>query len=252
MNRELLALHRPAARAAGLLGALLSAGLHSGCGDAGDRAPAGGAPVKPAQPPRRTSWSTEEMAADPEGYLLWADGELAAQVATRQERVTSVDARRNELAQRRQGFGTNLADLENIEKRLATAMRKSDEEDRLPIRMGGRTFERDKAKAILAEMRRLIDERGPLRRTYDDGIARLDQITGGLKADIARLSTLRDKLAIDLEQVRVSHGVAELEKLRTTEAEIAHYSKILGSMAEEGSGALPNAPAPVDLDKLLE
>lgn len=223
------------------------------CGDAGApdrRATPPSAP--PAAPPAKASWTTDEMAADPEGYLQWADANLAGQIATRRERIGTVAARRGDLEARRAGFGTNLADLQNIEKRLGDALRKADEEDRLPVRMGGRTFERDKAKTILAELARLIGERSPLQQTYDDGIGRLAAIEAQLKGDVARLSTLRDKLAIDLEQVRVSHGVAELEKLRSTESEIAHYAKILGSMADDAAGALPAAPPPVDLDKLLE
>ena len=223
-----------------------------GCGDESGRAPAGRAPVKPVMAPPKTNWTSDEMAADPEGYLQWADQNLAAQIETRRQRIATVTQRVGELEARRTGFGTNLDDVRNIEKRLADALRKAEEEDRLPVRMGGRTFERDKAKAILVELNRLLGERSPLQQTYEDGLARLRQVEAGLAADMTRLTALRDKLAIDLEQVRVSHGVAELEQLRTTEAEISHYAKILGSIAEETAGALPAAPPPVDLEKLLE
>lgn len=254
MNRRVdrsFAARRPGAFA--LAAALLALPVAlPGCDDPG-RAGGGGprTPSKPAPAPK-ASWTTDEMAADPEGYLAWADAQLVQQTATRAARIESVVARRRELETRRDSFGTNLDDLKNIDKRLGDALRKAEEEDRLPVRMGGRAFERAKAKAILAEIARLLAERGPLLATYDDGIARLRTIENSLKGDVARLAALRDKLAVDLEQVRVSHGVAELEQLRSTESEIAHYAKILGSLAEESSGSLPAAPPPVDLDSLLE
>ncbi len=224
----------------------------AGCDDpAGRRSSSPRAPTK-APVPARSSWSTDEMAADPEGYLAWADAQLEQQTATRRTRIDAVAARRAELEQRRDGFGTNLSDLRNVEKRLGDALRKAEDEDRFPLRMGGRTFERAKAKSILAELARLLEERGPLLATYDDGITRLRAIEASLKSDVERLTALRDKLSVDLEQVRVSHGVAELEQLRSTESEIAHYAKILGSLAEESSGSLPAAPPPIDLDQLLE
>jgi len=225
----------------------------SACGEEAapqPRAPRDGAPA--GGPAAKSEWTADEMAADPEGYLSWADAQLAAQIDLRQEQIGSVGARREELARRKAGFSTNYDDLVNVENRLATALRRADEEDRLPVRMGGRTFERAKAVAILAQIRRHLEERSPLMRTYDDGLAKLDQIAAALRGDVERLTALRDRLAVDLEQVRVSHGVAALEKLRSTEAEIAHYSKILASLAEDAAGALPSAPAPVDLDKLLE
>ena len=241
----------PSSPAACVLASFVVAAI-GGCGDEPRRSPALGAPATPAPAPPKTSWTSDEMAADPEGYLQWADQNLAAQIETRRQRIATVTQRVGELDARRTGFGTNLDDVRNIEKRLGDALRKAEEEDRLPVRMGGRTFEREKAKAILVELHRLLEERSPLQQTYDDGLARLRQVEAGLAADIQRLTALRDKLAIDLEQVRVSHGVAELEQLRTTEAEISHYAKILGSMAEEATGTLPAAPPPVDLEKLLE
>jgi hypothetical protein len=225
--------------------------------DAADRAPGANdrsQPPRKAAPavPAKSSFTQDEMAADPEGYLVWADRNLEQQIATRRERITSVAARRVDLEQRRSGFGTNLDELKNVESRLATALRKAEEEDRFPFKMAGRTFTREKATSVLAELARLLADRGPLAQTYADGIAKLSAIESSLSADIERLRVLRDKLAIDLEQVRVSHGVAELEKLRSTESEIAHYAKILGSLAEETTGALPAAPPPVDLDQLLQ
>jgi hypothetical protein len=232
---------------------LLSAVLLAACGEeAGSRASGDGKGPAKGPAATRTSWTAEEMTADPEGYLVWADQQLAAQIDLRRERLDSVAKRRGELVQRKAAFSTNYDDLLNVQKRLQTAVRKAEDEDRWPVKMGGRSFERAKAETILNEIGRHVDERSPLMKTYDDGLGKLDQIAATLKADTDRLTALRDRLAVDLEQVRVSHGVAELEKLRTTEAEIAHYAQILGSIAEDATSAVPNAPPPVDLDKLLE
>ncbi|MBM4016227.1 MAG: hypothetical protein FJ293_14855 [Planctomycetes bacterium] len=226
------------------------------CGDSGDGGrgggPAGGRAAPSPAKAAKASWTPDEMAADPEGYLLWADQNLERQIATRRERISAVAARRGDLEGRRAGFGTNLDELRNVETRLAAALRKAEDEDRFPFKMAGHTFTREKAQSVLTELARLLADRGPLAQTYAEGIAKLAAIESSLTADIERLRALRDKLAIDLEQVRVSHGVAELEKLRSTESEIAHYAKILGSLAEETTGALPAAPPPVDLNQLLQ
>ncbi len=230
------------------------------CGDSGGGGTGGGgsgggraaAPTPPPAKPLKASWTPDEMAADPEGYLLWADQNLERQIATRRERISAVAARRGDLEGRRSGFGSNLDELKNVESRIATALRKAEEEDRFPFKVAGRTFTREKATSVLTELARIVADRGPLAQTYAEGIAKLAAIESSLSADIERLRVLRDKLAIDLEQVRVSHGVAELEKLRSTESEIAHYAKILGSLAEETTGTLPAAPPPVDLEQLLQ
>ena len=196
------------------------------------------------------------MAKDPEGYLQWADGEIQKQISGREERLKTLSQRRAEIEGRQDKFAANYDDLENVHKRLETALQKAEEEDHWPFRMGGHTFTREKAKTVLEQTKRQLEERRPLVESYRDALAKLEKTAETLRQDINRLTALRDKLSVDLEQVRIGHGLSGLDKLRTTEAEISHYAKILGSLAQEAGGALfpllQKQPAPVDIDALLK
>jgi len=203
-------------------------------------------------PPAEKTWSPDEMAKDPEGYLVWAQRQIATQTKLREDRLKTIAGRRSEFTKKRDQFAGNVEELENVQKRLSQAIVRGDEEQRWPISVMGRTFERAKAQAVLQETQRLIDERRPLLKTYDEGLAKLDANAAKLRDDLSRLSALGEKLTVDLDAVRVNAGLAELEKLRTTEAEIAHFAKILGSMGQDVAGSPAREPAPVDIDALLK
>ncbi len=222
----------------------------AGCGDSG--------PVSPKKTPAsakapKTEWSPDEMAADPDGYLVWAKGRLEEQRKTRESRLAAIGERRKEVVAKREKFSENVDGCGNIAKRMRTAIRKADDEDR-PIAMGGRTFERPKADLIVAECERRIEERKPFLKVYDDALAKLDQAASAFRKELDDLKRLGEKIDLDLERVRLSQGVAEIAQLKKTEAEIAYYSKIVAAVAEEAN-PLPAGsvePSPVDLDALLK
>jgi DNA repair exonuclease SbcCD ATPase subunit len=203
-------------------------------------------------PPAERIWTPDEMAKDPEGYLVWAQRQIDTQVKRRDERLESIRQRRVEFTKKHDQFAGNVQELENVHKRLTQAIARADEEQRWPITVMGRTFDRAKAQAIVQETQRLLDERRPLLKTYQDGLAKLDGTAAKLREDLARLSALKEKLVVDLDAVRVNAGLAELEKLRTTEAEIEHFAKILGSMGQDVAGSQAREPGPVDIDALLK
>ena len=65
--------------------------------------------------------------------------------------------------------------------------------------------------------------------------------------------TLRDKVSVDLERVKVDRANPEMEKLRKTEAEIEHYSKVLTSFADVNVQNLPKPKHPsADLQSMLK
>src|SRR6202008_1339774 len=67
----------------------LAVAAGAGCDDSPTPSPTPGPPGKGKSGPKaakKTEWSTDEMAADPEGYLVWADEQLGAQVELREER----------------------------------------------------------------------------------------------------------------------------------------------------------------------
>ncbi|HYC76085.1 MAG TPA: hypothetical protein VEI02_00525, partial [Planctomycetota bacterium] len=143
----------------------------------------------------------------------------------------------------------------NVSKRMEVAIRRADDEDRWPLVMGQRTYDRARAEEIVQGCTRLVEQRKPFLQIYDDALARLDQASNAIKRELAELKNLREQVALDLERVRLTKTVGDLAQLQRTENEIAHYSRILTSAVEETATTLPKAgdvPAPVDAESLLK
>jgi hypothetical protein len=234
-------------RAALIAGVALFVGAAGGCGKE---------PAKPASPPKpaaKTEWSQDEMASDPEGYLRWALTRLEDQKKVREERLAKIDAQRKEIVGKRASYAAKVDDCDNIVKRMRVAIRRAEDEDRWPVSLGGRNFERGKADQVIQACEKLMTDERPRVQIYDDALAKLDAASATFRSDLNKLADVRAKVELDLERVRLSQGVAELAQLKKTEAEIAHYAKILGSVADDVSAASrvqePSAP---DLDSLLK
>ena len=197
---------------------------------------------KPSPPrPAVKEWSEDEMAKDPEGYLRWADEQIQGQIRQRDELLKKLDERRKEIKTRQVEVGAELKEFQNFRERLATAVRRAEDEDRWPVQVGSNKFDRAKAKSLLEDLGRQIEQRTPLANDYDAAIAKMDARSTSLRGDVAALAQLREKIALDLERVKLNQGVAELEKLSRTADEIAHYSKILGQIGD-ATGKEPEEP----------
>jgi DNA repair exonuclease SbcCD ATPase subunit len=230
---------------AALLGALC---LLSGCGREDPKSGSS----KPT-PPGEKEWSEEEMATDPEGYLKWADAKLASQIKQREELLAGLSAKKKDIAGRRAKFSGDYEAIENLEKRLGTATRRASDEDRWPVTVAGKSFTKDEADSLLAQTKQFLADRKALASTYDDAVAKLEAGEKSLRDDIARITTLRDKVSVDLERVKVSRTNPELDKLRKTEAEIEHYSKILTPFADVNVQNLPKPTQPTaELQSMLK
>jgi chromosome segregation ATPase len=193
------------------------------------------------------------MATDPEGYLKWADGQLASQVQQRQDRLAALSAKKGEISKRRQKFAGDFEEIANLEKRMGTATRRADEEGRWPVTIAGRQFSKEEADRILQETRQFLDERRSLAASYDDAVARLDAAAKSLRDDVSRLTALRDKVSVDLERVRIDRSTPQLDKLRKTELEIEHYSRVLTATDDVNVQALPEPKAvPANLHSMLK
>lgn len=182
--------------------------------------------------PAAREWSPDEMAKDPEGYLKWADGQIQSQIRQRDELLGKLDERRKQIKARQVEVGAELKEFENFKERLATAVRRAEDEDRWPVVVGANKFDRAKAKSLLEDLGRQIEQRTPLAQDYDAAIAKMDARAVSLRGDVTALVQLREKIALDLERVKLNQGVAELEKLSRTADEIAHFSKILGQIGD--------------------
>ncbi len=233
--------HLPLA-AAGLL--LLAAG----CG----RPPSDPAPSPAPPATAEADWTPERIAANPDGYLLYADNRIREQVAGRERRLAELDQRRAEIDRKSSDLLTKVADARNINSRLATAIQRAEDEDRWPLKFGGQSFSREKATSVLAATAAYQKDREPLAAAYRDALQKIDGAQRALRADLAGLAQMREKLALDLEKVRLNQGLAELAELRQTEAKLANFSATLAGLTDDPLAGAPANVPDVDVNDLLK
>lgn len=204
--------------------------------------------------PPRTDWKPEEIAKDPQGYLVWSDQQIQQQVAERQKRRDILSQRRQEIESRQSSLVEDAQNVQNVHNRMQRAYDQAVDEDRWPIRMAGRTFERARAQQILDQTAQWLSERKPLTDAYADAISRINRSDDNLRSDIDHLRQMRDKVALDLERVRLNQGLAELESLNKSAVQLASMAQALSKMSDEQSPKLPDAPARtrIDIDSLLK
>ena len=216
-----------------------------------------GTKAKPAPPPRpaeRTSWTAQEIAADPSGYLEWSARKIEQQIAEREKKLAAMSQRRSELEAKRKMLDQNIDDVQNIRRRLQEACQRAEDEDRWPTRVGEYAFTREKAQAVLAQTQQYVADREPLRKTYEEFFARMDQMGDSLRGDINELRRLRERMALDLEQVRLSQDMNKIEQLRQTEAQIESMSRAVASMSNDPTALAPpkEPPGRVNIDDMLK
>jgi hypothetical protein len=195
----------------------------------------GGTKPAPPAPAGGREWTPDDMAKDPEGYLKWADGQIGGQIRQREQLLGKLEERRKQIKTRQVEVGAELKEFENFLERLRTAVRRAEDEDRWPVQVGQNKFDRAKARSLLEDVARQTEQRRPLAQDYEAAIAKMDTRAESLRSDVAALARLREKIALDLERVKLNQGVAELEKLARTADEIAHFSKILGQLGDSGT-----------------
>jgi hypothetical protein len=208
---------------------------------------------KPPTNPKK-DWSAEEIAADPEGYLVHSSQQVQEQIAARENRLEIISSRRAELSKKRDDLMTKMDEVANFRKRLEAAYNRAADEDRWPVRMAGRTFDRDRVQAILAETQQWLDDRKPLADAYKTSFGKMDESQAALRSDIRSLNQLRERMVLDIERVKLNQGNAELDQLRKNESQLASMSQTLTQMSDEQTPQLSNTTktANVDIDALLK
>ena len=201
---------------------------------------------QPPSIPDDKVWTAEEVAADPTAYMNWADSRIGRQIDDRQKRIQSITGKLKDVESRYQSMRENLDNTANLKSRMETALRRAEDEDRWPIQLGGRSFEKAEAQKIITQTTRYLADRKPLSSAYDQAIERLKGMQGVLSREIGELKRLREKMALDLEAVKLTQGLEDLDKLRKTEANIAGYAKALASMADDS--LIDAFPDPADDD----
>jgi hypothetical protein len=207
-------------------GYLVVRALSSDGGDAGGPSGTG----RGATPPAEKTWGPDEMAKDPEGYLAWADKKIQGQVEQREQMLATIATRRTAVKARQQEKGADLQEWEDFLKRLETAVRRAQDEDRWPVQVGGRRFEKERALQLLQEVPAQVEKRRPLAEEYAKLLQQMDLRERALQDELERLKTLRERIALDVERVRLGRGAEELKDLGKSAEEIEHFAKILGSM----------------------
>ena len=224
--------------------------LLTGAGCKPGRGPA--APPEPAP----ASWTPERIAADPAGYLAYADKQVQAQIAERARRLEDLAGRRAEIETKGGALANQLEDVRNIRARLQTAQRRAEDEDRWPVKIAGRTFTRDDIQSLLQSTDRFEEDRRPLEQAYAAARLKMERMEGVLRHDIAKLTRMREKVALDLERVRLNQSLAEIGELRKTEEELSALSRSLADLSADSMVdlTLPReepAKAGADLQGLL-
>lgn len=237
-----------------ILAVLLVATMVGGCKKSDSGKPAT-APAVATYPPDKV-WTAEEVAKDPDGYMRWADAKVGRQLEDRKTRLRSIGEKLAQIESRQKAMSDNLRETENIRSRMATALRRAEDEDRFPVQMAGRKYERAEAIAILEQTKKYIDDRKPLTAAYETAVSRLRGMTDALNGEIGELNRLREKMAIDLEAVRLTQSIDDLNKLRKSEQEITGFASAVGAMAADSiSENLPEVKGgdvrPVDIDSFL-
>ncbi len=209
-------------------------------------------PAVPLNPKKQ--WTPEEIAKEPQSYLAWSDQQMQQQTAERERRLATLNATRQDVVNRQQALADKMQEVVNFRSRLQTAYNKAEDEDRWPVRMAGRTFERVKAQDILAQTQTWLDDRQPLADAYVSSLKKMDDSALAYQDDLRKLSDMREKLALDLERVKLNQGMAELDSLRKNETKLASMSAALSQMSEDQAPQLSSVAktSRVDIDSLMK
>ena len=199
----------------------------------------------PVPEPVAATWTPEQIAANPQGYLKHTDQMIQVQTQERQVKLQAIAARKAQIGEKYTPVQEKVKSAENLVRRLSLAVTRADEEGRWPFQFAGRMFDRNQAQSSLAQARRVVDEQGPLASSYEDALRRLGVYEETLQEDIRNLTRLKEKVAIDLERMQINQGMAEIGELRKTESQVAGFSQVLVDMSDDLSGAL----GPVDKPK---
>jgi hypothetical protein len=199
-------------------------------------------------------WSPERIASDPEGYLVYSSQQVQQQIKAREKRLEQLSQRRAELSRKRDELLGKMSEVANFRRRLDSAYQRALDEDRWPVRLAGRTFDRERVKVILSETQQWLNDREPLAEAYNAAFRKMDETQQALRNDIRILNQLGERIALDIERVKINQGNAELDQLRKNESELASLSRTLAQMSEEQvsvpSDAQPTAQ--IDIDALLK
>jgi DNA repair exonuclease SbcCD ATPase subunit len=210
-------------------------------------------PPVPTPTPAPVSWTPERIAADPEGYLRHAQKSVVEQVRLREQKLAELGRRRSEIEVKSDDMLRRVEEARNLGRRLESAIERAEDEDRWPLQFAGRSFSRERANSLRTAIQQFQEQRSPLADAYRDAVQRIGQSERALRADISNLGQVGQRLALDLERVRLNQGLAELTALRKTESELANFSSQLSALTDDPlNGLVIGGEEGADLNDLLK
>ncbi len=206
--------------------------------------------AKPAEP--AAAWTPERITQDPGGYLTFADSEIVRQIAEREARIKQIEASSISVGERADKLKQSIADAANIQKRLKVAIERGDDEQSWPIQFAGQRFERSRATAVLDASNRFVTSRTPLADEYDRALAKIGSTADSIRSDILELGRLREKLALDMERVRLNQGIAEMADLRKSVDTLSAFAVSLADTTDNPLEDLTEKARPLAAEAELE
>ncbi len=232
----------------GVAAALLAAGCGRLAPQPATKKPEGSPPpVETAQ-----AWTPERITRDPAGYLAFADGEIVRQIGEREGRIRKIEASRQAVGEKADRLRQDIRDAANIQKRLQQAVARADDDEAWPITFAGRKLERAKAVSIAEASERFVKSRTPLSADYGQALGKIDAAEQALRSDIAELSRLREKLALDMERVRLNQGIAEVAELRKSSDALSGFATSLADTTDNPLEDLAAKARPLAAEAELE
>ena len=176
------------------------------------------------------AWTHEEITQHPEEYLVFAAQQVLGQVGRVQTDIETLRLRRRELEEKSAELMTKVDEAQVVMKRLGTAIRRAEDEERWPLVFAGKTFTREGAKALQGSVAEFLKLREPRATAYRDALQRLASHERALEQDIAALQATREQISIDLEYIQINRGLDRNNELRRTADKIASISKRLTTL----------------------
>jgi hypothetical protein len=207
-----------------------------------------------ATPPVDTAqaWTPEQISKDPAGYLKFADAEIVRQRSEREARIEKIEASSKMIAERSEKLRQDIRDASNIQKRLQAAVLRADEDEAWPITFAGRKLDRAKAVAIADASQRFVTSRASLSSDYEQALLKIDAMEQSMRSDLVELSRLREKLALDMERVRLNQGISEVAELRKSVDALSGFATSLADTTDNPLDDLAAKARPLSAEAELE
>ncbi len=203
-------------------------------------------------PDTAQGWTPERISKDPAGYLKFADAEIVRQKSEREARIEKIETSSKMIAERSEKLRQDIRDASNIQKRLQAAITRADEDETWPITFAGRKLERAKAKAIADASQRFVTSRASLASDYEQALLKIDSLEQSMRSDLVELSRLREKLALDMERVRLNQGIAEVGELRKSVDALSGFATSLADTTDNPLDDLAAKARPLSAEAELE